>query len=251
MKLKNLVAVSAVALCLAAGTPAWGHVLKICKKSDPAGPVTGTFTFSVNGVMHQVDVGECKSLSNPGTAPITIVEQAVAGVVVSAINVSGDVSGVTANPATRTVTFTIAKDGSATVEFCNKAKVKGRFTGGGSILTGEDRVTHGFELHCKASEEPNNLEINFAGNQFHLEDLVTATCTVDPETGVATITGTGTGRFNGVEGYTIQFTLTDAGEPGTEDFASFVITSPDDVEVLNVAGNLEFGNHQFHPEKKD
>src|SRR5438093_804569 len=65
----------------------------------------------------------------------------------------------------------------------------GRMTGGGSIFTSSSdffvpagtRITHGFELHCDASELPNNLEVNIhqangAGATFHLDTLTTASC---------------------------------------------------------------------------
>lgn len=250
MKLNKAVSLSVLAFGLLAATPVLAHDLVICKDSSPAGPVTGTFTFTVNGQQFQVAVGNCTTITGVGTGPITITEQAVAGVAVTAINISGAASIITSDPVNRTATVTVPEGGTTTVRFVNVATVLGRFTGGGSILTSGGRVTHGFELHCSTSDLPNNLEINFSGNQFHLDSLSSVTCTVDSTTGIATITGTGTGSFNGAAGYTIQFTMTDAGEPGTEDFASFVITSPSGVEVLNAAGNLEFGNQQFHPQNK-
>jgi len=135
------------------------------------------------------------------------------------------------------------------VTFTNIAVVTGRFTGGGSI-TPEARVTHGFELHCDASDVPNNLEINNGGDNFHLVTLTTGTCYIDGN-GVAYIEGTGTGTFNGVSAYKISFTLTDAGEPGTKDFASYVITdsSGNPVSSVTASGYLQSGNQQFHKKK--
>jgi hypothetical protein len=138
---------------------------------------------------------------------------------------------------------------------------QGRMTGGGSCLTGTSdvpagvRVTHGFELHCDATDEPNNLQINWGGNRFHLESLdpEQTFCTDDPNIDqkppvapLDTYVGLGTGRFNGVPGYTVDFVFTDAGEPGKDDTLAIVITGPDGV-VLDVGEcPLTFGNHQAH-----
>ncbi len=248
--LHHFCARAAVVLLFAGLNAALAHNLQICKDSDPAGPVTGTFTFSVTGVGSvQVAVGNCVTLSGVGTEPITITEQAVAGVSVAAINISGAATA-TSDIGTRTAIVTVPEGGLAVVRFSNVAVVQGRFTGGGSVFTSSgQRVTHGFELHCSVSDVPNNLEINFGGDRFHLDTLTSVSCTVNPSTGTATIVGTGTGSFNGTSGYTIQFTMTDAGEPGTNDFASFLITSPTGAVVLNVAGTLTFGNQQFHPQR--
>jgi hypothetical protein len=58
---------------------------------------------------------------------------------------------------------------------------------------------------------------------------------------------TGTGLYNGTSGYTIAFTFTDAGEPGTADLADYLITGPGGTIILDTAGLLDKGNHQFHP----
>ena len=58
---------------------------------------------------------------------------------------------------------------------------EGRMTGGGSIFTESGtRVTHGFELHCDIDVGPNNLQVNFDGNSFHLESLTAVNCYDDP-----------------------------------------------------------------------
>jgi hypothetical protein len=129
-----------------------------------------------------------------------------------------------------------------------------RMTGGGSI-PGNSRVTHGFELHCNAGQGPNNLQVNWGkGNKFHLESLTTASCSDDPSiseaqpvAGFDTYKGTGTGRYNGVAGATAEWTFTDAGEPGKNDFANIVIKDAGGTTVLSVSGNLNSGNHQAHP----
>ncbi|HEV8608958.1 MAG TPA: hypothetical protein VGS98_02660 [Thermoanaerobaculia bacterium] len=130
----------------------------------------------------------------------------------------------------------------------------GRMTGGGSVFgKGAQRVTHGFELHCDVEDAPNNLEVNWAGNHFHMEELLTAVCTDDPAiapppppAGFDTYTGTGIGRCNGVAGATISWTFTDAGEPGKLDTATFEISGCPDGLGLSVSGPLKKGNHQAH-----
>jgi hypothetical protein len=128
-------------------------------------------------------------------------------------------------------------------------------TGGGSIFTkAGGRVTHGFELHCDPEIGPNNLEINWGpGNHFHLTELLTAVCTDDPtivprppSADFDTYVGTGIGSCNGVDGATITFTLTDAGEPGKKDFASYEISGCPGGLTLTVSGNLNKGNQQAH-----
>jgi hypothetical protein len=112
------------------------------------------------------------------------------------------------------------------------------------------------ELHCDATKVPNNLQINWGkGNRFHLDALTTAGCSDDPAIGEAppaagfdTLTGAGTGSYNGVAGATITFTFTDAGEPGKNDNASFVIKDAGGNTVLTVNGKLANGNQQAHKE---
>jgi hypothetical protein len=139
-----------------------------------------------------------------------------------------------------------------------------RMTGGGTISTtttnektkGSDKntVSHGFELHCDVSQGPNNLEVNWSkGNKFHLDSLTTASCIDDPTiapnppaAGFDTYIGTGKGSYNGVSGATAEWTFTDAGEPGKNDFAKLVIRDKNNVIVLSVSGNLKDGNQQAH-----
>ena len=130
----------------------------------------------------------------------------------------------------------------------------GRMTGGGSVFgKGSQRVTHGFELHCDPEVGPNNLEVNWGGNHFHMEELLTAVCTDDPSiapppppAGFDTYTGTGTGRCNGADGATISFVFTDAGEPGKFDTAEIQISGCPSIGGITVSGPLKKGNHQAH-----
>lgn len=148
-------------------------------------------------------------------------------------------------------------DGDGKGDVCDvpDPTTEGRMTGGGSVFTKDKgRVTHGFELHCAVTKLPNNLEVNWGkGERFHLDVLKTAQCSDDPAIGPAppkagfdTYTGTGTGTYNGTPGATIEFTLTDAGEPGTKDFASIIVRDASSTIVLQVKGNLQNGNQQAH-----
>jgi len=144
-------------------------------------------------------------------------------------------------------TFTSGQD-------CLGSSGTGRMTGGGSIFRADGiRVTHGFELHCNIADVPNSLEINWdGGNNFHLGALTSVTCFDDPaiapqppNAGFDTLVGAGTGTLNGAPA-TIEFTLTDAGEPGTKDTARYFIIQ-NGIVVLNVGPkNLEKGNQQAH-----
>ena len=128
----------------------------------------------------------------------------------------------------------------------------GRMTGGGSVFMGEVRFTHGFELHCDVNDLPNNLEVNWPDNRFHLTALTSVVCTDDPDlhplprkAGFDTYTATGVGLWNGEPGATIEFVFTDDGEPGRRDYATMTIT-PAGGSAVTVDGYLEKGNHQAH-----
>jgi hypothetical protein len=139
-----------------------------------------------------------------------------------------------------------------------------RFTGGGkqvviNLVTGTQvAVTKGFEVDCDLHQPSNNLEINWDGNQFHMTDFTFAMCTLPgnpkpPVAPVNMIVGKGTGRYDQVDGYTVEFTLIDNGEPGTNDAAGFKIyetANPSNV-VLNVAVQLiTTGNIQAHVDQR-
>jgi hypothetical protein len=133
----------------------------------------------------------------------------------------------------------------------------GRMTGGGR-LAGDMKVTHGFELHCRVDDKPNNLEINWGnGNHFHLDSLTNIKCiddpTIQPQQPKASFDkyeADGYGSYNGVPGYQIHFEFTDAGEPGSSDTAFILIHNGDpSAPVLNVNAHLDQGNHQAHKAK--
>lgn len=134
---------------------------------------------------------------------------------------------------------------------------EGRMTGGGSVFNGTLRVTHGFELHCDTSDLPNNLEVNWAGNSFHLDTLTQVACYDDPAISpnppsapFDTYYGQGIGSYNGVPGAFAMWIFTDAGEPGTSDTATIKIWDVHGTQVLNVTNNLDKGNQQAHKDNK-
>lgn len=142
-------------------------------------------------------------------------------------------------------------------EPCGSQAGLGRFTGGGSqVKVGPVRVTRGLTIHCDLLLS-NNLEVNWTGNQFHMtEHLTTVSCTDHPDIQQAppaapldTLIGVGTGRYNGTDGFTIEFTLVDYGEPGSSDQMAIRIyetLNPANV-VLNVPLQvLTGGNLQAH-----
>ena len=129
----------------------------------------------------------------------------------------------------------------------------GRMTGGGSVFTaGGTRVTHGFELRCCG--RPNRLQVNWGpGHRFHLLSVTSIACSDDPAirphprpADIDTVTLTGTGRYDGAAGATIELRFTDAGEPGRQDTATMTIRDAGGQVVLNVSNTLTFGNHQAH-----
>ncbi len=133
----------------------------------------------------------------------------------------------------------------------------GRFTGGGSqIRIDYVRVTKGLTIHCDLLLS-NNLEVNWNGNSFHMtEHLTTVACTDSPDIIQAppvapldTLIGIGTGRYNNMDGYTINFTLIDAGEPGSSDMAKIYIyetANPAHVVLDLPLSYLSGGNLQAH-----
>ena len=170
----------------------------------------------------------------------------------------GDCMDVTANSATARV----ANIKGAVATFTSPPQPDyGRMTGGGTVRLLADngdlvRVTNGFTLHCDVLLS-NNLEINWAGNQWHLEkeSLTDVSCTddplVNPEPPVApfdTFEAMAVGRYNGVWGYPIHFILQDSGEPGGKaDKAMMEIRDPDGMVVLSVPWDVIVnGNVQAH-----
>jgi hypothetical protein len=134
----------------------------------------------------------------------------------------------------------------------------GRMTGGGRVTAADGtKVTHGMVLQCSvtANHSRNALQVNWGdGHRFHLTRLTDATCSDDPSIDPGqppapfdTHTGRGTGRYNGVDGATLEWTFTDAGEGGVNrDRARMVIQDAAGLVVLEVDALLAGGNHQAH-----
>jgi len=119
------------------------------------------------------------------------------------------------------------------LEICGFKK-PGFFVGGGKVYVPKNgniksfTLTHGFELHCDKTMAPNNLEINWLKNKFHLEQLVTAKCYDDgsvnepppsphPGPTLDVYYGKGYGRYNGQCGALAEWVMDDNGEPGKAD----------------------------------
>ena len=141
-------------------------------------------------------------------------------------------------------------------EECQK-EGEGRFTGGGhQIRVDGVRVTRGLTIHCDLLLS-NNLEVNWQGKQFHMtEHLTTTECSDDPDivqfppdAPLDTLIGVGTGRYANQDGYTIEFTLVDAGEPGDFDQMAIKIyetANPGNVVLDVPLQYLDGGNLQAH-----
>ena len=105
-----------------------------------------------------------------------------------------------------------------------------------------------------------NLEVNWTGgNKFHMLEMLSARCLLNPDSlpphppwhaPINEVFATGTGRYNNVEGYMVEWHFTDHGEPGSDDWSDIVITAPDGTVVLDARGHLRKGNHQTHRDKK-
>ena len=77
-------------------------------------------------------------------------------------------------------------------------------------------------------------------------------CSDDPSIGPSkpdshfdTIVGRGTGQYNNAPA-TVEFTFTDAGEPGRNDYGKIVVKQG--AKVIATEGNLKGGNQQAHGE---
>lgn len=141
-----------------------------------------------------------------------------------------------------------------------KKTTNARVTGGGSIFAPDGtRVTHGFELRCDVADKRQSLEVNWAGNRFHLLGLTAAYCYDDPIIGASqpsqrktpldSYQGAGSGRYNGAAGATATWLIQDDGEPGTTDYFRIQVKDASGTIVLDASGLLDRGNHQFHATK--
>ena len=278
------VTLSGANVVVAAGTPAGVYSLsyEICEVINPENCSIAVVAVTVTapGINAVDDSGAVSTLTG-GTAVANILANdtlnsaavttaqvtiAVASTLPAGITLSGTAVNVAAGTPSGTYMFDYRICDKLNPKNCDVATVtitvrgaeEGRMTGGGSVFrVNGQRVTHGFELHCKTTALPNNLQVNWGNGKkeqiFHLEALTTVSCSDDPRivpeqprTTFDTMVGTGVGRFNGVAGATVSFTLTDAGEPGTKDFAWIVVKDSRGRVVMEVKGNLQNGNQQAH-----
>lgn len=161
-----------------------------------------------------------------------------------------------------------ARDDAGNVGSCSfnvtvvAQRPQGCMTGGGTLpiksgaihagaCAEASHVSHGFELRCDGTH--STLQLTWQGNRFHLDQLTSVVCSDDPAISVRapaasfdTLRGTGIGRYNDRSGATVEFTLSDAGEPGRSDMASLRVKDAGGRVVLEVSGKLHGGNHQAH-----
>lgn len=234
------------------GVPTINYTASAWVTSDPAARINPHIDVLVEGVkVGQGAFTEANNFSFSGSAPLPAGAAVGDTLSVTAIAVAewgnGGEAGGTATTSVVVPYLTCGTTEGGT----------GRFTGGGSqVVVGGVKITRGLTIHCDLLLS-NNLEVNWQGNRFHTtEHLTTVACTDDPAIVQApppapldTLIGVGAGRYNGSDGYTIEFTLVDYGEPGRDDRAAiriFQTSNPGNV-VLNVPlQTLTSGNLQAH-----
>lgn len=258
-------------------TPASGSTFAIgttevtCAVTDGGGTLTsGTFTVTVKDSVAPTLLG-CADITADATSAsgavvsynVRAIDGADASVDVTCVPPSGTQFAI----GTTAVECKASDDANNTATCAFKVVVRaaaqpGCMTGGGSVpLTPGDshrgrceersHVTHGFNVRCDGRKA--SLQVNWAGNRFHLDRLRSVTCSDDPTLQASrpsasfdTVSGSGTGRYNGREGATVEFTFSDAGEPGRNDVAVLRIRDSAGRLVLDASGKLHHGNHQAH-----
>ena len=134
----------------------------------------------------------------------------------------------------------------------------GTMTGGGNFNV-PFVLTHGFEVNCVANQGHSNLEIQWASGSntydFKMTGLLTAVCFQNPTLGSSspptahfnTWEGTGTGKLNGVGGYTFFASFTDQGQPAAgKDISTIIVWDPSHTVVLSITAVLKDGVQQAH-----
>jgi hypothetical protein len=223
-----------------------GNEFELCKDftAPPPAGTTVTFVVRVNqdsmgfGAPFNVTLnpGACQIIWNDvgiGRDIVEVTEQVPAGYQTPTwqkIVLEGGGGITTTNGTGATESGPVAHDDvGTTLIFTNTADPEvepgtGRMTGGGQVLVAGVRISKGLTIHCDLLLS-NNLEVNWNGNKFHMtEHIDTVACTDDPAIIQAppaapldTLIGVGTGKYNGAEGYTVEFTFIDYGEPGSLD----------------------------------
>jgi hypothetical protein len=130
-------------------------------------------------------------------------------------------------------------------------KTTGRMTGRGKLAGSSTDAE--FTLRCNGS--PNQLDVEWSGGVFDLTSIDQIYCWDDPrfsegnpEAPIDSLWAIGKGKLKNGKPATIEFTLTDQGEPGNgRDTLSFVIRDASGAVVLSSAGKLTGGgNVQAH-----
>jgi hypothetical protein len=142
---------------------------------------------------------------------------------------------------------------------CPPSVKEGRMTGHGHVFNaaGFDKVQWEFRNSVCNEKHFPDLKIEFGTNKFVLTDynseglmcftLGSSSVEGNPVAGFDSIRATGTGTLNGVPNAGIVFRFTDAGEPGRDDTAQFVITRPGGGVAVAYTGPAgDGGNHQAH-----
>src|SRR5438094_154052 len=216
----------------------------------PCTPTTTTTTTS-SAAPTTTTSSEAPTTTTSSAAPTTTTSSAAPTTTTS----SAAPTTTTSSAAPTTTTSSAAPTTTTTT----MRPVSGYMTGGGNepTTTGQmvtfnggtqQRATQGLLLHCNAASQPNNLQVNWANNSFHLQQLVSATCSNDgmspqpPPAGFDVIQGSGTGKCNKLAA-TVTFKFADHGEPGTNDTVEIHITGGC---TLDVSGNLQGGDIQAH-----
>lgn len=151
-----------------------------------------------------------------------------------------------------------------------KKNLNGYMNGIGLVLSSKgEPITHAFVLRSNLAGSntmywgaftlpsnfggSNNFDITWGSyNKFQLTSLTEVSLIRETKNGVEgpyVISGTGVGKFKGVDGYKVKFAFSDGGDPGTKDFANILITNADGQEILAVSNQLIQGNYQIYLQK--
>jgi hypothetical protein len=116
-----------------------------------------------------------------------------------------------------------------------------KVTGGGWITDGA-RTSFGFNVQTLNGVTSGQLQVRAGKSRFH-GPVVTALAVTKP-----TAIWSGTGRWNGVDGYTFTVTVTDGGtkKSGTSDAITLTIKDSSAVIVYTATGSLKGGNIRIH-----
>jgi hypothetical protein len=220
----------------------------------------GSWDPNLPGSNTQVDIlfGSTVVDSQPFVLPTNSFSGSEPALTTGSVTVTANAVGVwgngeAASPRSASTTVNVPAD-------CVQIAANGRFTGGpNAVEVGGTKVTTGLQIHCHPKDPSVNFEINWGGGEnFHLTDVTTVSCfdspsvtPQPPRAPVDTIVATGYGTYNGLTGYTIEFTLVDSGEPDNKrsDQIRILIYPTADPSDVKLSVPLQFitaGNIQAH-----